>query len=388
MKHILSTLIVSLLLVSCGGKEQSVEDVIASEDLTKIREKKESLDEQYTALGEQIKQLTESIKELDPQEKIPLITTFVVKDTLFNHYVELQGNVTTKENIVIFPEYSGVLSSVYVKEGQKVSKGQSLAKIDDGGLSQQVAQFQIQADLAKTTYERQKRLWDQQIGSEIQYLQAKSNYEAQQKSVNQLKEQVAKTVVRAPFSGTIDDVITEQGSVVATGQSQLFRLVSLKNMYVETDVPESYIANVTKGKNVELSFPVLGKTMNAKVRQAGDFINPSNRTFKVEVTVPEKDKTIKPNLTAKLKINDYTNPKAILIPQSIISENANGEQYVYTIFDKTADKAKAKRTFITTGKTQGDKIEVIEGLENEAEIVDKGARSVKDNQEVKILISQ
>jgi multidrug efflux pump subunit AcrA (membrane-fusion protein) len=126
--------------------------------------------------------------------------------------------------------------------------------------------------------------------------------------------------------------------------------------------------------------------MDAKVRQASDFINPANRTFKVEITVPEKDKSIKPNLTARLKINDYTNPEAILIPQGIISENANGEQYIYTISDKSGDKGKAIRTFITTGKTQGDNIEVLTGLKSSMEVVDKGARSVKDNQEVKIII--
>ncbi|WP_299365334.1 efflux RND transporter periplasmic adaptor subunit [Winogradskyella sp.] len=386
MKHITTLILTALILVSCGNQNpKSVDDVIASKDLTQIREKKAALDEQYNALGEQIKQLTESIKELDPQEKIPLITTFTVKDTVFNHYVELQGNVTTKENIVIYPEFNGVLQQVLVKEGQKVRKGEALAKIDDGGLSQQVAQLEIQTDLAKTTYDRQKRLWDQKIGSEIQFLQAKTNYEAQQKAVNQIKEQIGKTIVRAPFSGTIDDVLTDQGTVVAPGQSQLFRLVSLKNMYVETDVPERYVANITPGKSVELSFPILGKTMQAKVRQTGDFINPANRTFKVEVTVPEKDKTIKPNLTAKLKINDYTNPKAILIPQSIISENAQGDQYVYTVIEKAENTATAKRTLITTGKTQGDKIEVLSGLENEAELIDKGARSVRDNQTVKIL---
>ncbi len=156
-------------------------------------------------------------------------------------------------------------------------------------------------------------------------------------------------------------------------------------MYIETDVPERYIANVTPGKSVEVEFPVLGETLDAKVRQAGNFINPSNRTFKIEVAVPNKDKNIKPNLTAKLKINDYTNPKAILIPQSIISEDAKGEQYVYTITDKDGNKAKAKRTFIKTGKTQGDNIEVTKGLTSNDEIVKAGARSVKDGQEVKII---
>lgn len=388
MKKIYSLLIVTLVLVSCGDKKQSVDTVIASGDLTKIRQKKADLDTQQQELIAQIKLLDAEIKKLDPQEKVPLITTFTTKQEVFNHFVELQGSVDTKQNLVVFPEFSGILSKVYVKEGQSVRKGQTLAKIDDGGLSQQIAQLQIQADLAKTTYERQERLWNQKIGSEIQYLQAKSSYEAQQKAVNQLKEQLNKTIVTAPFSGTIDDVITEQGSVVSQGQSQLFRIVSLKDMYIETDVPERFISDIVVGKNVIVEFPILGKTMDAKIRQAGNFINPANRTFKVEIAVPNDNKQIKPNLTAKLKINDYTNDKAILIPQSIISENAEGQQYVYTITDKAANKGKAKRVFIETGKTQGDFIEVLSGIENGNEIVDEGARSVKDGQEVKILVTE
>jgi RND family efflux transporter MFP subunit len=388
MKKIYSLFIVTLVLVSCGDKKQSVDTVIASGDLTKIRQKKADLDTQQQELIAQIKLLDAEIKKLDPQEKVPLITTFTTKQEVFNHFVELQGSVDTKQNLVVFPEFSGILSKVYVKEGQSVRKGQTLAKIDDGGLSQQIAQLQIQADLAKTTYERQERLWNQKIGSEIQFLQAKSSYEAQQKAVNQLKEQLNKTIVTAPFSGTIDDVITEQGSVVSQGQSQLFRIVSLKDMYIETDVPERFISDIVVGKNVIVEFPILGKTMDAKIRQAGNFINPANRTFKVEIAVPNDNKQIKPNLTAKLKINDYTNDKAILIPQSIISENAEGQQYVYTITDKAANKGKAKRVFIETGKTQGDFIEVLSGIENGNEIVDEGARSVKDGQEVKILVTE
>ncbi len=387
MKRIYSLVIVTLVLASCGGdKKMSVEDIIASGNLEQIRKKKSELDASAQEISSQLKQLELEIKKLDPQERIPLITTFAAKETVFNHFVELQGSVDTKKNLVIYPEYPGTLTRVYVKEGQKVSKGQILAKIDDGGLSQQVAQLEIQADLAKTTFERQERLWNQKIGSEIQFLQAKSNYEAQQRAVNQLKQQVGKTLVRAPFSGTIDDVITEQGSVVASGQSQLFRIVNLQDMYIETDVPERYISNITPGKNVQVEFPILGKKMDAKIRQAGNFINPANRTFKIEVAVSNKDKSIKPNLTAKLKINDYKNEKAILIPQSIISENAEGQQYVYTVADKVENKAKAKRVIIETGKTQGDYIEVLSGLENGNEIIDEGARSVKDGQDIKILV--
>ena len=389
MKKIFSLLIVVLLLASCENKKnQSVEDLLNTNDLKQIRKKKSELDSEQQEIAFQIKQLETKIKELDPQEKVSLITTLIVKEEVFKHFVELQGNVNTKQNLIIYPEYSGILTRVFVKDGQQVSKGQKLAKIDDGGLRQQITQLQIQADLAKTTFERQERLWNQKIGSEIQYLQAKSTYESQQEAVSQLQQQIGKTIVRAPFSGTIDDVITEQGSVVTIGQSQLFRIVNLEDMYIEINVPERYISSIIQGKDVLVDFPILGKTINAKVRQAGNFINPANRTFKIEVAVPNKDKTIKPNLTAKLKINDYTNEKVILIPQSIISENAEGQQYVYTIKDKNENKASAKRVIIETGKTQGDYIEVLSGLQNGNEIIDEGARSVKDGQEVKILISE
>lgn len=388
MKHIFSLLIATVLLTGCGEekKGKSVEDLISSNNLEALKQKREEIDAKQQALAEDLKLINDRISELDTIKKIPLVTTVSIKAEPFEHYLELQGNVQTKQNLVIYPEMSGTLTRVYVKEGQKVSKGQVLATIDDGGLSQQVAQLQIQADLAKTTFERQERLWNQKIGSEIQYLQAKSSYEAQQRAVNQLKSQLAKTSVRAPFSGVIDDVITDQGSVVLPGQSQLMRIVNLDDMYIETDVPESYISNVTVNKTVKVEFPILGKSLETKVRQAGNFINPANRTFKIEVAVPNKDKSIKPNLTAKLKINDYSNEKAILIPLSIISENADGEQYVYIIENKNADnEGNAKRVIIQTGKSQGDVIEVTKGLENNVELIQEGARSVNDGQTVKVI---
>lgn len=386
MKNIFIAICSVLVLNSCSeGKQKSIEDIIASQDLEQIRQKKDELDLKQAEISSELKKLEEEIKKLDPQEKIPLITTILAEEQVFNHYIELQGNVSTKKNLVIYPEYSGVLSRVYVTEGQKVSKGQLLARIDDGGLSQQLAQLQIQADLAQTTYERQQRLWEQNIGSEIQFLQAKSSFEAQQRAIGQLQEQIGKTQVRAPFSGTIDDVITEQGSVVAPGQSPLFRIVNLDDMYIETDVPEGYVQTVVNGKEVQVEFPILGTSLMTEVRQAGNFINPANRTFKIEIGIPNKDQMVKPNLTAKLRINDYTNENAILIPLSIISENAEGRQYIYTVSDRSDNKGIAKRTFIETGKTQGDFIEILSGVSDGDEIIQEGARSVKDNQEVKIL---
>lgn len=386
MKKSLILALLLLVLISCGGGgNNSLETVLESNDVVALQQKKDELTTQQQALNEQLKQLDEKINELNPEKNIPLVTTFVANDTVFNHYVELQGSVETKQNLVVTSEMGGILQRVYVKEGDKVSKGQLLAKVDDGGMSQQLAQMQVQADLAKTTFDRQKRLWDQKIGSEIQYLQAKSNYEAQQEAINSMKQQLGKFVIRAPFSGTIDDVITEQGSVVSPGQTPILRVVNLSDMYIQTDVPETYITNVTKGKDVEVQFPVLSKTMDAKIRQTGDFINPENRTFKVEIAVPNKDKDIKPNLTARLRINDYKNNEAILIPQSIISENAEGEQYIYVLENQEDEKAVAKRVIIKTGQSQGDVIEVLEGLKAGDSIIQEGARSVKDGQTVKII---
>lgn len=386
MKNISYIIVITLLLSACSsGNEQSLETLIASDNTKDIQQKKEELVNEHQALGLQIKQLDEKLESMNPDRNVPLITTITAKAEKFMHYLELQGSVETKENLVITPEMSGILTRVYVKEGDKVSRGQILAKIDDGGLSQQFTSAQIQADLLKTTFDRQKRLWDQKIGSELQFLQAKSSYESAIESVNQVKQQLAKSNIRAPFTGVVDDVITEQGNVVATGQTQLIRIVNLSDMYIETDVPEDYITSITNGKDVEVTFPVLGKKIDAKIRQTGNVINPANRTFKVEIAVPNKDRTIKPNLTARLKLNDYSSETAILIPQSIISENADGEQYIYILEEKEGAKATAKQLIIETGLTQGDKIEILSGLKVNDEIVKEGARSIKDGQTVKIV---
>ena len=386
MKKIYLALLTTLILASCGEKkEQSLDDVIATKNLKEIRNKKSELDKQVADISEKIKKLNKEIEKLDTIKKAPLVTAFSIKNEVFTHFLELQGNVKTKQNVLIYPEMPGNLEKVLVKEGQKVAKGQILAKIDDGGMAQQVAQLEATTALAKTTYERQKRLWGQKIGSEIQFLQTKTNYEAQKNTLAQLKKQLDKSTIRAPFSGIIDEVIKNQGNVVSPGPgSAIFRIVNLSNMYIEADVPETYITNITKGKDVEIQFPVLGKTIETKVRQTGNFINPSNRTFKVEIGVPNQDRSIKPNLTAKLKINDYTSPKAILIPQSIISENAEGKQYVYVVKNIKNNIGTAMQTVVKTGKTQGDIIEILEGISVGDQLIEAGARTVKDGQEVKI----
>ncbi|MEP3372846.1 MAG: efflux RND transporter periplasmic adaptor subunit [Maribacter dokdonensis] len=386
MKKLPILLIAVISLYSCGGEDQSVAEIISGQNLEAIRAKKNEITTQQKLIDAQLKSLDSAIAILGNEEKLPLVNTLTAKKEIFNHYLELQGDVSTKQNVLIYPEMAGTLQRVYVKEGDRVSKGQVLATIDDGGMSSQLNQLKTQASLAKTTFERQERLWNQNIGSEIQYLQAKTNYEAAENMVSQAQSQLGKSTIRAPFSGIIDNVIKDQGTVVAPGQgSEVFRIVNLTDMYIEVEVPEAYLGNVTKGKEALVYFPILGDSVVTKVRETGNFINPSNRSFEAEIPVPNKEGKIKPNLSAKVNINDYTSEDAILIPTSIISENADGEQYVFVADEPNADgESVVKRTIITTGKTQGAAIEVLTGLNDGDHIIKEGARSVKDGQKVKI----
>lgn len=389
MKKVLSIILLLTLVMSCGNqKKESIEDIINSNDLEKIKQKYGEVKAQELELTMKLKSLDSARKELEGSKNLQLITTYEVKEEVFDHFLEIQGNVLTKQNIVLYPEFSGTLTHVYVTEGQQVTKGQILAKIDDSGLSQQLAQVRAQENLAMTTFERQKRLWEQNIGSEIQYLQSETNYKSLQSSVKQLEAQLRKTNVVAPFSGVIDDVISEQGSVVVPGQSPILRIVNLNDMYVEAEVPENYLPDVIPGKQVEAYFPVINKSVNTKVRQVGNYINPNNRAFKIEVGIPNQNSEVIPNLTVRLKINDYTNKNAIMIPQNVISENGNGDQYIYVLKDvDSLNRAVAKQVFITTGRTQGDLIEVLSGVNKGDQIINEGARSVQNDQLIEIMES-
>ena len=386
MKKIYPILVLSLLLVACGGSENnSVSQTIASGNLEAIRSMKTNLTNQLNGIETDLVALEAAIANLDTNENLPLVTTFEVQPQVFNHYLDLQGNVKTRENVLLYPEMAGTLLTVKVKKGARVSKGQILAVIDNGGMSNQLSQLKTQAALAQTTFERQATLWEQKIGSEIQYLQSKAQAEAQANAVLQLEKVLAKAQITAPFSGVIDQVLKDPGTVVSPGNgSEVFRLINLSNMYIEVDVPEGYLGAVTKGKKAGVYFPVLQDSVSAVVRETGNYINPNNRSFSAEIAVENPNGQIKPNLNARVHINDYTNENALLIPQSVISENAAGEQYAY-VAELNNGEAIAKRHIITTGKTQGDFVEITSGINAGDLIIKEGARSVKDAQAVKIL---
>ncbi len=387
MKKIIFILIAVVTLAACGNNgEKSISDLIAQGNLETLRAKKTEISEQQRAIEKDLQLLDSVIAAKSGVEKLPLVTILTAKGEKFDHFLELQGDVKTKQNVLIYPEMAGTLQRVYVKEGQRVKKGQLLASIDDGGMGSQVSQLKTQAELAKTTFERQKRLWEQKIGSEIQYLQAKSSYEATENAVKQAQSQLGKSTIRAPFSGIIDDVIKDQGTVVSPGPgAEVFRIVNLSDMYITVDVPENNLGGISKGKEAKVYFPVLGDTVISKIRQTGNFINPSNRAFSVEIPVPNKKGNIKPNLSARVSLNDYSSDDAILIPQGIISENADGEQYVYVASEPNDNKAVATRRIIQTGKTQGSLVEALSGINDGDLLIKEGARTVKEGQNVQIL---
>ncbi len=373
MKKIILIATISALLFSCGKKEYNanIDSLISSKNLVSIKAKRAELQTQLTKLDN-------AIAELDVKKtEEALVSVATVKDTIFSHYLEVQGNVNTKENLIIYPQYAGILNTVNVIAGQKVTKGQVLGTIDDGGLSQQLGQLENQLALAKTTFERQKRLWDQKIGSEIQYLQAQTNMVSQQKAVNQMKAQMAKTRIIAPFNGVIDELIAERGQVVGPGQG-LMRIVNLNNMFVSTTVPESYIGKLKVGTEVSVYLASLGKSFNGKIRQVGNNINPNNRSFGIEVSVPNTENLLRPNQVAKLKITDYTNAKAVVVPSNVIQEDADGNQFVFEVSSVKDKTGIAKKVIVKVGKTSENFTEILSGLEPKTMVVGDGVKTVSE----------
>ena len=373
MKKIILLTTLSIALLACSTKESdaSLEQLISDKNVAALQTKK-------ATLQAELAKIEDALAVLDVKKIEALVAIQTLKDTIFNHYLEVQGSVDTKENIVVQPEFSGTLTALYVKAGQRVTKGQILGKIDDAGMGQQLANIENQYALAKTTFERQKNLWDKKIGSEIQFLQAQAQMISAQKSVAQMKAQVAKTVVRAPFSGTIDEVFVERGEVVAPNPQGLMRIVNLSNMYVSTTVPETYIGKLKPGTEVAVFLTSLGKTYKGKVRQVANYINPNNRSFGIEVSVPNPDNLLRPNQVAKLKIIDYTNDNAIVVPTNVVQEDGQLQKFVFIATNVNGTSGIAKKVVVKVGKSSNNFTEILSGLSANDIIVTEGVNSIAD----------
>lgn len=385
MKKIIHALYIIAFIIGCSGDQSvSTTELIEAKDLNGLKTQKEDKLKTLSALKMELSQINAAIANLDPSEKLALISIFEVKPENFDHHIEIQANIKTRQNVLLYPEYNGTLKKVYVEEGQKVKKGKLLAQIDDAGLKNQLEQLQIQTKLSKITYERTQRLWDQNIGSEMNLLQAKATYESQLKTVAQLKKQLQRTQILAPFSGTIDEIVANTGANLLPGQTPVMRIVNLKKMYTEASVPERYLEQVKKGTSATVKIPMLDREYPTTIRQTGNFINPNNRSFRVETLLPNPDEMIKPNLSCKLKINDYSNPEALMIPMRIVKENASGKKYIFKLKSDGKDQVyRTEQTFVRLGKNSVDKVEVLEGIQAGDLLVDEGATIVENNQRVK-----
>jgi len=384
LKTALYLLIILILFNGCNNSNASIEQILKTNDPDLINQKRKEIIKSQEEIYRKLNLIDDKLEELNANSKFPIVETTILKSNNFQHFVELQGNVKSDQLIIIYPEFSGILNKIYVKSGEEVAKGQTLATIDDGGLKQQLSQLEISFNLTETTYERQERLWAQNIGSEIQFLETKSMFEAQKEAIKQLKKQLEKTVIKASFNGTIDNIIAKEGEVVYPGKSNLMILLNMDNMYIECNVPERYINTIYKGKNAKVVFPLIDEFLETSIKQAGNFIDPIKRTYKIKLDLPQNDLNIKPNLNAKVRVNDYTNNNAILIKEGFISIDSNNEKYVYKIYRKEK-KVYASKTIIKTGKNNGNYIEVLSGISVDDEIVIEGMRKLVDNTRVKII---
>ena len=381
------TLLLIIIISGCNtSRNASIESLIESGDLEELKKRKKEYVDAMNTMKVELNEINNGISFLDENERLTLVSKYEIQETIFNTYIEAQANLKTRKNVLILPEFQGTLEKVFVSEGQKVKKGQLLAEINDSGLNEQYDQMVIQAEFAKENFERTQRLWDNNIGSEMQYLKSKTDYEASKKMVDQMKDRLSKTKIYAPFDGEIDEIISNVGSNLIPGVSQILRLVNLDIIYAESFVSEKYISFIGEGTEAIVQIPLLNMEYRSSVNQTGNFINPSNRTFRIEVPVENFDNRIKQNLDAKIKINIYKKDDAIVIPLRIVREDALGKNFVYVMSEDNKEGVYlTSKQFITLGNKSEDKVEVTEGLALGDIVVLEGAYSVEDSQRVKLI---
>lgn len=369
MKNLVFIIFAILFLASCGGNSNP-NDLAAKRTL--LEKKKTELKN----ISQEIETLREEILKLDPPKEKPpvLVSLETLEPETIKRYTEIQASLMSEDFISASSELGGRLITMTAKEGQHVRKGQLLATIDLQTLKDQKAELETGMSLAKDIYDRQKRLWDQKIGTEIQYLQAKNTYERSQKSLDLLNTQLKKAYVYAPISGVVENVIIQSGEMSSPGMPivQIFNPNKLK---IVADVPESFLGKINRGDEVKIEFPALGIETTKHVSLVGRTIDPSNRTFKIEVNTNSMGNTLKPNLLAKIAFNDFTQKDAISVPLTLVQEEISGKKYVYTAKDENG-KLLAEKSYVEIGESSEDKIIITSGLQTGDRIITEGARSV------------
>ena len=385
MKRILQYTFIAgfaLVLASCGAG--------AKEKKGSLGEKKAELEKLKTeqiTLATKIKTLEEEITKLDTaagkSDKAKLIAVTPVLTEDFSHYIDLQGKIDADNISYIAPPngQGGLVTDLYIKEGQFVKKGQLVLKMDDKVLRQQVKISETQLALAKDLYQRQKNLWDQNIGSEVQLISAKTNVEALERQIATAYEQIKLFTVYSPASGIADVVAVKVGEFFSgvMGVSPQIRIVNNSTLKAVVEVPENYMTRVRVGSPVVITLPDLNKTFNSTVKLSSQTINPATRTFTIEASIPGGG--VRPNSIASVQIKDYSAPNAIVIPVNLIQTDDKGK-YVYVVEKDSRGRSIAVKKPVVIGESYGDKIEIKAGLQSGMQLISEGYQTVYDRQVV------
>jgi len=327
--------------------------------------------------SQQEKESTQNKVKIFPVKVQPL-----KKDT-FIHYFEATGNVLAVQSAFISPQANGQVTKIYVEDGDHVSQGQIIAELNASVLKSSISEVETQLALAETTYKKQKELWDQKIGSEIQYLQAKTQKEALEKKLATLNDQLALTKVTAPFAGIVDNIQINEGELAAPGR-QICELVNLNKMKVIADISESLLSKIHKGDKVKISFPDYNeKTITSSVYRIGSIINATNRTFKVEVRFSNANKEIKPNMIAKLTMKDFECDTALIVPSIVIKKDFE-KDFLFVATKENGQWIATKR-YIISGISYKDKTMIIKGVSEGENVIVEGYNMITNGSVVKLV---
>ncbi|MFD0750243.1 efflux RND transporter periplasmic adaptor subunit [Mucilaginibacter calamicampi] len=346
---------------------------------SKPKDKKAELAElkkQQSELSDKIAKLQAEMPAADSARTTD-VGAVTVKTGNFTNYVEIQGKIDAQDNVTAYPQAQGTITNIYVKPGQHVSKGQTLAVLDSRVLKQNILQAESQVSLARTLFQRQKNLWDQKIGTEVQFLQAQTNLEAVQKQLDALREQNDLYRIVSPINGTIDQMDLKLGQAASPGQTGI-RIVNADNLRVKADVPESYATSVAQGNKVKIVFPDANDSLITNITFAAKVIDPVSRSFGVEIKLPSS-RTLRPNMTAVLKIADYSKNNVISVPIKAV-QNSGAGNYVYV----NANGVATRKT-VTLGSTSNGQSEILAGLASGDQVIVEGASDIEEGDKVRVI---